>query len=554
MSGGNQTHVVILGGGFAGVYAARYLEKRLGRRGREKVQITLVARENYLVFQPMLPEIIGGHIETLHTISPIRRLAPHAHLFTREVEVIDLAARAVTLAPGFRPRTEVLQYDHLIIAMGTILDYAKVPGSREHSLPFRYLGDALTLRNQLVRCLEEADNELDPIERQKLLTFVVAGGGFSGIECAAEVNEFLKHAARSYQNISAADLRVVVLQSGSRILPELKEDLAAFAHRILTRRGVEIRLNTRLKSVTANLAIVQAKDSQAPEKIASRTVVTTIPAGPHPLLMALPCPMEKGRLKVNEFMEVSGFAGVWAIGDCAAVPQRDGMFSPATAQHATRQAKTCAANIAAALGSGKKIPFTFTGLGTLASLGRGSAVAEIMGIKISGPLAWFLWRTIYLGKFPGLDRQVRIATDWTLDLFLPRDITEIRLSKPDAVRGEHFEAGEIILEQGEVGDKVYFIRTGNVQILKDGVSLGELGPGDVLGEIALISNHPRAATARARTPLDVVSVDREAFKQLLAHVPGVKMTMQQIMSKHLGGVSLAEKMGMTDELSGRKSP
>ena len=531
--------VVILGGGFAGVYTAKYLEKALGRRWRRRVQVTIVARENYLVFQPMLPEIIGGHIDLLHTISPIRRLAPHARLYTREIEAIDLENKTVRLAPGHRPKPTVLHFDHLVIGLGTILDHSKVPGSREHALPFKYLGDALRLRNQLVRMLEEADNEPDPDERRKLLTFVVGGGGFSGVECAAEINEFVKHAARSYQNISEGDVRVVLLQAADRILPELKEDLARFAHRILARRGVEIRLNSRLKAVSAGRAVVQAKGADEAEAIPSRTVVTTVPAGSHPLLKTLTCPMERDRIKVDEFMQVQDHPGVWAIGDCALVPQRDGMYSPPTAQHATRQAKTCAANLAAAIrGSGKRQSFTFTGLGKLGSLGRGSAVAEVMGIKLSGWLAWFVWRTIYLGKFPGLDRQIRIAADWTLDLFLPKDITEVRIFRPDEVGGEHFEPGEVVFDQGDFGDKVYFVAKGEVEVIKDGLAVAELGAGEVFGEIALVSNQPRTAGVRSKSPLDVVSVRREAFKQLLAHVPGVKATMQEIMAGHVGSAPI----------------
>jgi NADH dehydrogenase len=538
MSDRDVIRVVILGGGFAGVYAAKYLERALGRRWRRRVQVTIVARENYIVFQPMLREIIGGSIELLHTITPIRRLAPHARLYTREIEAIDLEARTVRLAPGILPKPTVLQYDHLLIGLGTILDHTKVPGAREHALPFKYLGDALRLRNQLARMLEEADNEPDPIERRKLLTFVVGGGGFSGVECAAEVNEFLKHAVRSYQNLTEADLRVVLLQGADRILPELKESLARFAHRILGRRGIEIRLNTRLKAVSPNQAVVQAKGAgaDAAERIPSRTVVTTVPAGAHPLVKALPVPMERDRIKVNEYMQVEGHAGLWAVGDCALVRQRDGMYSPPTAQHAIRQAKTAATAIATSIrGAGRSKPYTFTGLGKLGSLGRGSAVAEVFGVRLSGWLAWFLWRTIYLGKFPGLDRQVRIAVDWTLDLFLPKDITEVRIFRPDDVRGEHFEPGEVVFDQGDFGDKVYFISKGEAEVLKDGEIVAELGRGEVFGEIALVSDRPRTATVRARTALDVVSVNREAFGQLLAHVPGVKMTMQDIMAKHLGG-------------------
>jgi NADH dehydrogenase len=341
---------------------------------------------------------------------------------------------------------------------------------------------------------------------------------------------------RSYRNLAPADLRVVLLQSADRILPELKESLARFAYRILERRGIEIRLNTRLKAVSPNQAIIQAKGADAAEMIPSRTVVTTVPAGAHPLVKALPVPMERDRIKVNEFMEVEGHRGLWAVGDCALVLQRDGMYSPPTAQHAIRQAKTAAGAIAATIrGRGRTRPYTFTGLGKLGSLGRGSAVAEVFGVRLSGWLAWFCWRTIYLGKFPGLDRRVRIAVDWTLDLFLPKDITEVRIFRPDEVRREHFEPGEVVFDQGDFGDKVYFVSKGEAEAVKDGEVVAELGPGEVFGEIALVSNQPRLAAIRARTALDVVSVNREAFQQLLAHVPGVRTTMQDITARHLGG-------------------
>lgn len=529
------TRVVILGGGFSAVYAAKYLEKALGKRGLENVHITLVARENYLTFQPMLPEIIGGHIDLLHAISPIRRIARRTQLYTREIEAIDLEAKTVTLAPGFRPRSLVLPYDHLVIGLGTMLDCSKVPGSEEHALQFKYLGDALRLRNQLVHALEEADIEPDPAAKKEFLTFVVAGGGFSGVECAAEINEFLRHAIRSYRTIRESDYRVMLLQSADHILPELKPKLGRFAHKLLVKRGLEIRLNTRLKAVSANRAVVQEKGAEATECIPTRTVVTTVPAGPHPMIHALPCKLQKDRIRVDEFMQVPDYPEVWALGDCALVMQKDGMFSPPTAQHAIRQAKTCATNIAAAIrGDSKRTPFGFTGLGKLACLGRGSAVAEVMGLRFSGLFAWFLWRGIYLMKFPGLDRMWRIATDWTLDVFLPKDITGVRIFKADEVSTEHFEPGENVFEQDDRGDKVYFIARGGVEIVRDGQSIACLRDGEVFGEVALISDKPRNATVRAATTLDVVSVDRVAFKALLEHVPGVKGSMEKVMARHSG--------------------
>lgn len=528
------TNVVILGGGFAGVYTAMYLSRALTADERRRIKISLVNKENYIVFQPLLPEVISGAIEMLHVISPIRRLAAHVQLHTREVEAIDLEQRTVRVAPGFRPKPLTLAFDHLVIGLGTRLDAAKVPGMQEHAIPFKYLGDALRLRNHLVHVLEEAAIETDQHEREKLLTFVVAGGGFSGIECMAELNDFVREAIKHYPTIQPHELRMIVLQSGERILPEMVERLAHFAHRLLTARGIEIRLKTRLHAVTAEAAIIQNQLTHQRETIPTRTVVATVPTGPHPLLEQLPCQRQAGRLCVTEFLNVPDWPGVWALGDCAAVPQPDGILSPPTAQHALRQAQTCAANLLAEIRGGVKRPFAFTGLGKLGSLGRRSAVAELLGVKLSGLPAWLIWRAVYLAKLPGFDRKIRVLMDWLLDTILPRDITQVRIFQPDAVVQEHFEAGEVIFDQGDFGDKIYFIVRGQVEIIKDNEVIARLGEGDVFGEIALVSDTARTARVRATMPLDVVTVSRSAFKKLLAHLPGLSSTMNEIMRQHLG--------------------
>ena len=528
----NRHRIVILGGGFAGVYTAMYLEKMMRRAERERIEVKLVNQENYIVFQPLLPEVISGTIETLHVISPIRRLAKRAHLHTRELEAIDLENRTVRLAPKYRPKPTELEYDHLVVGLGTRLNDAIVPGMREHAIPFKYLGDALRLRNEIVGNLEEADNEPDPIEKQKLLTFVVAGGGFSGVECIAELNDFLRRAVPAYAHIDANEPRFVLLQSAARILPELGEDLAGYAQRILERRGIEIRLNTRMKAVTADGALVQNKQSDEQEILPARTVVATVPSAPHALVSNLPCELDRGRVKVNEFLEVPGWPGVWAVGDCAAVPQPDGITSPPTAQHALRQAKACAQNILATIRNEPRKPFAFTGLGKLASLGRRSAVAEILGVKMSGFLAWILWRTVYLSKFPGLDRKIRIGADWAMDIFLPRDITQVRIFRSESVVQEHFHTGDWVFHEGDFGDKIYVIVDGEVEIVKDDEPIATLKAGDVFGEIALISDSPRTAGAQAKMPVDVIAVSREAFKTLVAHLPGVKTTMDELMRQH----------------------
>jgi NADH dehydrogenase len=530
--------IAIVGGGFAGVYAAKYLCQELRRANLTNVEVALVSRENYLVFQPLLPEVIAGTVQMLHTISPIRRIVPGAALHVRAVQAIDLAGGTLTLEPGYIPRNEYLRFDHLVVALGTRLAGSSVPGLAEHAIPFKYLGDALRLRHHVVHILEEAAITTDPIERQRLLTVVVAGGGFSGVECIAEMHDFLRHAVKSFPTINPAELKLILLQSGDAILPEMKPKLAGFAHRILAKRGIDIRTQIRLTALTAETAITVHKQSGEVVAIPTRTVVATVPVEPHPLLASLPCAKEKGKLLVTRELHATEWPNLWALGDCAAIPLASGGFAPPTAQHAVRQAKCCAENIVARL-TGKPLrPFDFQSLGSLASLGRHSAVAEVMGVSLSGFVAWVMWRFIYLTKFPGWDRKLRILADWVMDLILPRDITELRIFPPAAVRREHFVAGEALFHQGDVGDRIYFVVSGEAEVEVDGKVVATVGEGSVIGEIALVKDTPRTATVRVKSDLDAASVSRDTFHTLVAHFPGVKEAMDEIMGRHLAADSV----------------
>ena len=451
------TRILILGGGFGGVYTALTLEKLLKaeiRRG--DVELGLVSRENYIVFQPMLPEVISGSIGVLDVITPIRRLCPNTNPYTRTIESIDLSHRSVQSTAGFGSRPHHLHFDHLVVALGNVTSFAGSPGLAEYAPPFKYLGDALGLRNRIIHTLEEADIEQDADLRRALLTFVVAGGGFSGVKAVAELDDFVRAAARSFRNVRSEEIRVVLLHAGGLILPELPKSLAQFAQALLMKRGVEIRFDSRLVGATVDMALLDGGD-----RIATRTLVSTVPSGPNPLVAMLPVKKERGRILVDGHLEVPEYPGLWAAGDCAAI--RDvgtGEFCPPTAQHATRQAATVAHNIAASLRGTPRKAFAFTALGKMGSLGRRSAVAEIFGVKVSGFLAWWLWRTIYLMKLPGLDRKVRVATDWTLDLILPPDIVQLKTDRALGVRREYFEAGQVIFREGDRGDWLYVVTEG----------------------------------------------------------------------------------------------
>jgi NADH dehydrogenase len=424
----------------------------------------------------------------------------------------------------------VLPYDHLVIALGNVTSFGGQPGLAEHALPFKYLGDALAIRNRVIQTLEEADVEDSAGARRALLTFVVAGGGFSGVEAVAELNDFVRAAAGSFRCIAPDDIRVVLLHAGPLILPELPASLARFAQRLLTRRGVEIRLQTRLAGATADAALLEGG-----ERIATRTLVSTVPSMPNPLVAALDCKKERGRIVVDRHLELPDHPGVWAVGDCAwAIDAVTGEPAPPTAQHATREARCVAENIAATLRGGPRRAFAFRALGKMGALGHRSAVAEIFGVRLSGFLAWWLWRTVYLMKLPGLDRKIRVATDWTLDLLLPPDLVQLKTDKPVGMRREHFEAGEVVFREGDHGDWLYVVVDGEVEVVKAvpgqrEAPLRRLGPGECFGEIALVSDQPRSATVRSVTGANLLAMDRDAFQALFSTLPPLRGFVEHLI-------------------------
>jgi NADH dehydrogenase len=531
--------VVIVGGGFAGVYAAQALERTLARR--KDVEILLFCRENYTVFQPMLPEVISGTIGLTDVVSPLRRMLKRTHVHVREVESIDLAKRTVTIAAGSRPHAHFERYDHLVLAPGTVTDFRGLPGLPEHALPFKNLADALELRSRVVRSLEEADVESDDPElRRQLLTFVVAGGGFSGVEVVAELNDFVRHVAKLYRRIDPQEIRVVLVHAQDRILPEMKPKLGVFAQKILRRRGVELMLGYRLKAATGESAVLSGAGGDV--TVPTKTLVSTIPASPHPLIDSLTLPKTKnGRLIVDGTLRVKDHDDVWALGDCANVPTRDGTPCPPTAQHATRQAKLVAENLAATLAERPLKTFDFKGLGKMGSLGRRNAVAEIFGISLSGFLAWFVWRTIYLAKMPGWGRRIKVATSWTLDLFLEPELVELRLGGAGGAIHEHFEPGQVVFHEGELGDRVYILLAGRAEVIRrlaNGLTgeqhLATLGPGECFGEMALLESAPRNATVRCLDPMTVLSIPKREFGLLAANVPGLRASFEQVTARRAG--------------------
>jgi NADH dehydrogenase len=412
--------ILILGGGFAGAYTALHLEKRLA--GLPDVEIVLASRENFLLFTPMLHEVAGGDVAVTDVVQALRIMLRRTHVLIVDIESIDLARKRVRILQRDLTQAFDLGYDQLVLAIGAVPNFYRTPGIEEHAVTMKTLGDAILLRNRIIEALDVADNHPEETERTAMLTVVVAGGGFAGAETAGAVNDLLREAIKFYPNLREGMLRVALVHAGDVILPELSESLGRYAQKQLGRRGVEIRLKTAVTGYNGKEVTLNDGTS-----ITTRLVIWTAGITPSPVLSGLPCAMQRGRVLANAFLQVPDWPGVWALGDCALVPDllNPGKFCPPTAQHAIRQAAVLSGNIAAGMRGHALRPFKFKTLGMLAAIGRHSGVAEILGVRFSGIIAWGLWRTIYLGKLPGLQKKVRVALDWMLDLVFSKDIVQL---------------------------------------------------------------------------------------------------------------------------------
>jgi NADH dehydrogenase len=420
-------HVLILGGGFGGIYTALELERALSRD--RSFRVTLVNRENFFLFTPMLHEVAASDLDLSNIVSPVRRLLKRVDFFQGEVASVDLDRKRVAVTHGATPHRHEMDYDYLVIALGSVTNFFNLPGLAERALTMKSLGDAIHLRNHLIARLEEADTECAAAIRRPLLTFVVAGGGFAGVETIAGINDFLRAALPYYPHLKESDLRVVLAHPGEVILPELGAKLGRYAQEKLRQRRVEILSGTRVTGFTEKR--VGFDDGRFLE---ARSLIWTAGTSPHPLIGMLPCEKERGRLRANEYLELVGHPGVWTLGDCAAVPDaRTGQPHPPTAQHALRQGKVAARNVLAALRGGRRQAFQFSTLGQLAAIGRRTGVARILGFNFSGFVAWWMWRTIYLSKLPRFEKKLRVALDWTLDVFFAKDMVQFLTERAEAL-------------------------------------------------------------------------------------------------------------------------
>ena len=512
--------VLILGGGFAGLYAARNLQRLMGK----KAAIEVVNRENYFVFQPLLPEVAGGAISAVNAVSPLRFLTREIFIRKAEVDSINPEAQTVTVFQGVQRRPTVLEYDHLIIALGSGSDLTRTPGLSEHAFTMKTLSDARRLRAHVIERLEHADITRLPEVKKGALTFTVIGGGFSGIETVGEIKELIDRSLRYYPNINASEIRVVVLEFADRILNEMPESLAAYAQNKLNQRGIEVQLGVGVAEATGTQLVTTTR-----EVIDTRTIVATIGNTPAPVVAKMPLTLEQGRILVRRDFRADGFENIWAIGDCALIPMTETAsdredFAPPTAQFAVREAKHLAQNVVAALQNQNLKKFHYSSKGSLASLGAGRGVAEVYGIKLTGRLAWLLWRVYYISFLPGMQTRISVLWNWLMDGFSPRSVVQINSEKPQDARYVLYRAGDRIYENGARSDGFYTIASGSVEITGIDPETGEetsrvLIAGDHFGERLLIGATRRIATAVAIEDTKVLVLTRDEFLKLAEGLP-----------------------------------
>ena len=428
--------IVILGGGFAGVECARQLESQF--KNNSKIELLMVSEDNFLLFTPMLPQVASGMIETRHIVLPIRTICKNTKFYEGRVKNIDPYGKLVTLWGTGDRRSISIHYDFLVVALGSETNFFGMSDVEKNAYTMKTLNDAVVLRNRVIDMLEQAENETDPILRKSFLNFVVVGGGFAGIETAGELMDLLLDARKHYPTIQKKDLRVIVLEALGMILPGFNQKLAGFAKDKMVERGIDIRLKTAVTSFdgnevttkTVDLAPNDSIDDAVIDSIRTKTLIWTAGVTPVNTIKRSMFKTDKGKLIINDFLEVPDFPGVFAIGDCALFldPETQRPFPP-TAQIAEAQAKVAAKNLISLIKNSERKKFVYHSKGQMAIIGKRSGIATFLGMNISGFWAWLIWRNVYLSKIATLDKRIRVFLDWTIDLFFDRDISRLKLMK-----------------------------------------------------------------------------------------------------------------------------
>ena len=526
------TRVVIVGGGFGAVQFAKTLRRNL--RASE-CEILLFNRENHMVFHPLLADVAGASINADAAAAPLRQMLPGVGCRTERVQRIDLSASEIEFDDANGALTR-LHYDHVVIACGAESNLGIIPGMSEHAFPFKVMRDAIDLRQHVVHQMENAEASTDPDRRRQYLSFIIVGAGFSGVEVAGEINELVRSSTRFYRNFRKEDVVVTLVHSQDQILPEVAPRLREFAKKKMEKAGVTILLNAR--AVAATHEGVELNNGRM---LKGATVVCTIGTAISPLVQNLDVPKERGRVRTSPDMRIEGQSNVWAIGDCALIVNAfDNKPSAPTGQFAERQGRQAALNLTRVLKGQPTQPFRFKVLGQLCSIGGYSAVAEMLGVRVSGFPAWFLWRGVYLFKLPTWSRRIKVALDWAWDFLFPRDLSFLNTGAAQQFTNAYYRPGDFIHRQGELPRFFSVIEEGEVEILQTTEQspetrvLAVLGKGDFFGEAALLGNRPHETSIRARTAVRLRQAGNALFSQIAGTFPPFRELLSQAIIHRSG--------------------
>ena len=441
--------ILILGSGFAAVECAKQLESEFGNN--PEVELIMVGEDNFLLFTPMLPQVASGMIETRHIVFPIRTICKKTKFYEGRIKNVDPYGKLVTLWGTGDKRSISIHYDFLVVALGSETNFFGMADVEKNAYTMKTLNDAVMLRNRIIDMLEQAENETNPILRKSFLNFVVVGGGFAGIETAGELMDLLLDVRKYYPSIQKDDLKVIVLEAMGEILPGFNKKLASFAKQKLKERGIDIQLKKAVTSFDGNEVTIKTLDETPKDSIdqseinsiITKTLIWTAGITPVNTIKRSMFKTEKGKIVINNFLEVPKFPGVFAIGDCALFvdPITNRPFPP-TAQIAEAQAKMAAKNLISLIQNSEQEKFVYHSKGQMAIIGKRSGIATFLGMNISGFLAWLIWRNVYLSKIPTFDKKTRVFLDWMIDLFFDRDVSRLKLMKRETEK-EYKELDEV---------------------------------------------------------------------------------------------------------------
>ena len=445
----NKKKIVILGSGFAAVECAKKLENEFGND--PEIELVMIGEDNFLLFTPMLPQVASGMIETRHIVFPIRTICKKTKFYEGRIKNVDPYGKLVTLWGTGDKRSISIHYDFLVVALGSETNFFGMADVEKNAYTMKTLNDAVMLRNRIIDMLEQAENETNPILRKSFLNFVVVGGGFAGIETAGELMDLLLDVRKYYPSIQKDDLKVIVLEAMGEILPGFNKKLARFAKQKLKERGIDIQLKKAVTSFDGNEVTIKTLDETPKDSIdqseinsiITKTLIWTAGITPVNTIKRSMFKTEKGKIVINNFLEVPKFPGVFAIGDCALFvdPITNRPFPP-TAQIAEAQAKMAAKNLISLIKNSEKEKFVYHSKGQLAIIGKRTGIATFLGMNISGFLAWLIWRNVYLSKIPTFDKKTRVFLDWMIDLFFDRDVSRLKIMKRETEK-EYKELDEV---------------------------------------------------------------------------------------------------------------